>query len=136
MEIMEFRENPASGSRRVLLVEDDPVFRATLEEFLCNHGYQVITAGNGVDALEIYERERDALHMIVTDICMPEPEDGIGLIRSVRQADARLPIVVATGYDEYQIVNSTDHLNTMIFDKPFNFGQFHLYLDQIKNQEA
>lgn len=126
----------ASEPQQVLLVEDDPVFRATLEEFLCDRGYHVITAGNGTDALKIYERECDAIHLIVTDICMPEPEDGIELIRSVRQSDVKLPIVVATGYDEFQTVNSTDKLNTMIFDKPFNFGQFHLYLDQIKNQEG
>jgi CheY-like chemotaxis protein len=120
--------------KQVLLAEDDPVFRATLEEFLCNLGYRVITAGNGRDALKIYERERDAIDLIVTDICMPEPEDGINLIRSVRQSDARLPIVVATGYDEYQAVNASDKLNTMVFDKPFNFGQFQLYLNQINDQ--
>ncbi len=120
--------------QQVLLVEDDPVFRATLEEFLGDLGYQVITADNGPDALKIYDRDCDTIHLIVTDICMPEPEDGIELIRSVRQSDAKLPIVVATGYDEYQTVNSADKLNTMVFDKPFNFGQFHMYLDQINSQ--
>lgn len=126
-------EAKASEPRQVLLVEDDAVFRATLEEFLTDLGYHVMTAGNGPDALEIYEREGAAIHLLVTDICMPEPEDGIALIRSVRQSDARLPIVVATGYDEYQTVDASDRLNTMIFDKPFNFGQFQQYLNQIKD---
>ena len=118
--------------REVLLVEDDAIFRATLEEFLENLGYRVITADNAPDAWGIYQQKRGALHLMVTDICMPEPEDGIELIKSVRNDNANLPIVVATGYDEYQSVDASDKLQTMIYDKPFNFAQFHRYLDQIK----
>lgn len=128
------KQEEAGRPQRVLLVEDDPVFRATLQEFLDDLGYHVLTADNAPDAWAIYEREQGAIHLIVTDICMPEPEDGIELIRGVRRSDENLPIVVATGYDEYQLVDSTDKLHTMIFDKPFNFGQFHQYLDQIKIQ--
>jgi len=127
------QESKAGGLQRVLLVEDDAVFRATLAEFLGNLGYQVFTAGNGRDAWDIYQRE--AIQLIVTDICMPEPAEGIELIRNVRQSDAELPIVVATGYDEFQLVNAADRLNTVIFDKPFHFSQFQGYLDQLKPQE-
>lgn len=118
--------------QHVLLAEDDAVFRATLAEFMENLGYRVTTASNAPDALKLYRDLRGELVMMVTDICMPEPEDGIELIRNVRDDNPHLPIVVATGYDQYQAVDASDRLQTMIFDKPFDFVQFHRYLDEIK----
>jgi CheY-like chemotaxis protein len=79
----------------VLVVEDDPDQRSILEVLLRSSGYEIISAGNGCEALDLLARELPDL--MVTDLMMPKM-DGAELISRVR-ADARtrkLPILVLT----------------------------------------
>ena len=59
------------GWETVLLVEDDDAVRALAREVLHRHGYAVLEARHGVDALRVAERHRDAIHMIITDLVTP-----------------------------------------------------------------
>jgi CheY-like chemotaxis protein len=78
----------------VLVVEDDDIFRAMMEEMLRRDGHQVRTASNGAKAL--IEIERQAPELIITDILMPE-KDGIELITELSQRDSSVPIIAVSG---------------------------------------
>jgi two-component system, cell cycle sensor histidine kinase and response regulator CckA len=52
------KEHELWGSGTVLLVEDEPMVRTVAERALTRHGYKVITAANGEDALEVIERAK------------------------------------------------------------------------------
>ncbi|NNH72224.1 response regulator transcription factor [Nocardia uniformis] len=77
----------------VLVVEDDPNVRSTLDQLLRFEGYRVLLAANGLDALELLERDRP--DMAVVDVVMPEL-DGLSLCRLLRRRGDRLPILVLT----------------------------------------
>ncbi|MFL5318941.1 MAG: response regulator [Myxococcaceae bacterium] len=83
----------------MLLVEDDPVYRNSLERLLRHDGHEVLSAKDGNEALELLSNDLLlAPWVIVTDLKMPG-RDGSELIQSLRQsADwKRIPIVVMTG---------------------------------------
>ncbi|MFE0046974.1 response regulator transcription factor [Streptomyces albireticuli] len=87
-----------TGHRRtVLVVEDDPGVRSTLDQLLRFEGYRVLTASDGLEALGLLERERPDL--AVVDVVMPGL-DGLGLCRMLRRRGDRLPVLVLTARHE------------------------------------
>ncbi len=82
----------------ILLVEDDADSRGTLAAILLAEGYDVLTAGDGREALEMLARERPAL--IVLDLIMPGMDGWQFLQRLNRDDDfAMIPVVVASAAD-------------------------------------
>jgi len=80
---------------RVLLVDDERVLRVAIQRCLVRAGYQVLSADSGEEALEAL-REGKQFEAIVTDLRMPGIH-GSKLIRSVRELDAHVAVVVLTG---------------------------------------
>lgn len=88
----------------VLLVEDDPALRRYLEIVLQRAGYEVLTAGDGLEAMKFLLSDR--VDVVVTDALMPNL-DGYELCRFVRSSEhlAHLPIILLSALDPK---NSTD----------------------------
>ncbi|MDQ1336456.1 MAG: hypothetical protein QG552_3406 [Thermodesulfobacteriota bacterium] len=83
----------------VLIVDDDPSVRGTLEELLAYDNYDIVTAANGIEALEKLTKFQP--DVILSDVMMPEM-DGFSLCRHLR-ADpifAEVPIILVTGLDD------------------------------------
>jgi PAS domain S-box-containing protein len=79
-----------------VLVVDDEVYAAeAMMEYLFAHGYRVSMAGNGEEALELFDEE--PADIVVTDIRMPKM-DGHLLIKQLKQRNHDLPIIVVTGH--------------------------------------
>lgn len=78
---------------RILVVDDDKNTRLLLRAVLEAENYTVITAGNGVEALEIMDREH--IDLVVLDIMMPKM-DGYELTEALRSADNNLPILMVS----------------------------------------
>lgn len=82
------------SKRRILVVDDEPGIRQLLTDLLSAPGYEVVTAGNGHEAVErLQDSPFDA---IVTDLNMPGM-DGIGLLRWMKQNGRKEKVVVMTG---------------------------------------
>ncbi|MBK1719115.1 response regulator [Thiocystis violacea] len=79
---------------KVLIVEDDEIFRAMLEEMVRREGYQVSAVTNGNEALAAIERNPPDL--VITDILMPE-KDGIELIMDLARLGSQVPIIAVSG---------------------------------------
>ncbi|MEE8606164.1 MAG: response regulator, partial [Nitrospiraceae bacterium] len=88
----------SSGLPRVLVVDDEEVIAEELAEYLQLKGYDVATAGSGLEALEVH-RSRPA-DVVITDLFMPEM-NGNELIRRLRRTDPDLPIMVMTGHTTF-----------------------------------
>ncbi len=77
----------------ILVVEDDRDSRRLMETVLRRDGYQVFTAENGVQALEVMDREH--VDLIVLDVMMPQM-DGYEFSRTLREAEDMTPILMVT----------------------------------------
>jgi two-component system cell cycle sensor histidine kinase/response regulator CckA len=106
------------GSGTVLLVEDEPKVRGVAERALTRHGYTVITADNGEDALEIIARN-EPIDLLISDVVMPGM-DGPTMVREARQTRPDLKILFMSGYAEEQLRKSIDIENVNFLPKPFS----------------
>jgi two-component system cell cycle sensor histidine kinase/response regulator CckA len=63
---------PAGGAETVLLVEDEQSVRALIRRLLAGNGYTVLEAGGAGEALETARRHSGRIHLLLTDVVMPE----------------------------------------------------------------
>lgn len=83
----------------ILVVEDDPHARKLMVMVLQQNNYHPIPAKDGLDALEIMDHQQ--VDLVITDIMMPNM-DGFELVRTLREGDATLPILIITAKEAMQ----------------------------------
>ncbi|HVL06642.1 MAG TPA: PAS domain S-box protein [Acidimicrobiales bacterium] len=86
------------GRERILLVEDEKSLRVATARILTGHGYQVIAASDGVEALEFLDDEPD-IDVVVTDIAMPRMR-GDELARVIGERRPGTRVIMMTGYNK------------------------------------
>ena len=106
------------GTGTILLVEDEPMVRTVAERALTRHGYKVLTANNGEEALEIIGQGED-IALLISDVVMPVM-DGPTMVREARKSRPELPILFMSGYAEEQLRKSIDIANVAFLPKPFS----------------
>ncbi len=92
---------PAPNAR-VLLVEDEESVRALGQKMLERIGFQVTTASDGRQAVEVYGREGEMIDLVVLDLTMPHM-DGEETLRELKRIDPEVRIVMASGYSNHEI---------------------------------
>ncbi|MCM1569533.1 MAG: response regulator transcription factor [Roseburia sp.] len=85
------------GRYRILVVEDDKDIREGIEIYLKNQGYEVLTAANGKQGLEIIGQEE--IHLAVVDIMMPVM-DGITMLMKLRLENHEFPVIMLSAKSE------------------------------------
>jgi PAS domain S-box-containing protein len=91
------RGDPLGGNERILLVEDEKALRVATARILAGHGYEVIAASDGIEALEFLDEEPD-IDVVVTDIAMPRMRgDELARLITARRPGTR--VIMMTGYD-------------------------------------
>ena len=83
--------------RAVLFVDDDVIVLQSLERGLLDESYNKLFAKSSKEALEILQREE--VHVIVTDMCMPEM-NGLELLRTARKEHPEIIGIVLSGYEQ------------------------------------
>ena len=111
-------ENELWGTGTILLVEDEPMVRTVAERALTRHGYSVLSATNGEEALDIINRG-DEIALLISDVVMPLM-DGPTMVREARKSRPDLPILFMSGYAEEQLRKSIDIANVAFLPKPFS----------------
>jgi PAS domain S-box-containing protein len=87
-------EMPEGGT--ALLVEDNPEVAKVTEQMIEQLGYRVRRAGGAKEALEL--AEGTTFDLVISDIVMAGPMDGVGLAHTLRQRQPDLPVVLVTGF--------------------------------------
>ncbi len=115
------KENELWGSGTILLVEDEPMVRTVAERALSRHGYSVMTASNGEDALELLANS-ESVDLLISDVVMPIM-DGPTMVREARKTHPEMPILFMSGYAEEQLRKSIDIENVAFLPKPFSMQE-------------
>jgi len=90
-------EMPAFGSETILLVDDETRVREIAADLLAMAGYTVLTAGNGLEALEVYQQNRGEISLVILDLIMPKM-GGKQCLEELLKIDPDVKVLVATGY--------------------------------------
>jgi CheY-like chemotaxis protein len=91
-------QKPAGGRETILVVEDEPAVRRLTRVLLQRQGYTVIEAANGVEALRVRAEYRGPVHLLLTDMVMPEGVTGRELAERLQRAQPDLKVIFTSGY--------------------------------------
>ena len=101
---------PKGGNETILLVDDEEFVRDLAVRFLTSVGYNVITASNGREAIEIFERDKGKISLVILDLIMPEI-GGLQCMEELTRIDPKVRIIIASGFavdeDERKIIEAT-----------------------------
>jgi two-component system, cell cycle sensor histidine kinase and response regulator CckA len=90
-------ETPQGGTETILLVDDEETIRDVGRDLLESVGYQVITAGTGQDALEIYRARGDSIALVILDLIMPEM-GGKECLEELIKIDPEVRTLICSGH--------------------------------------
>ncbi len=102
---------------KILVVDDEKSTLSMFRLFLSAYGYTVLTAENGTEGLQLFEKEKPPI--VITDIKMPGV-DGIELLRRIKEVDEMTEVIMITGHGDMELavkaldLNATDFINKPI----------------------
>jgi two-component system, chemotaxis family, chemotaxis protein CheY len=106
--------------KHILLVDDDQLMHRLFQHHLQKAGYQMLSAMNGHDAIEVASRQHP--DVIVMDIMMPGI-DGLAVLRELKKADATksIPVIIITANSHVMAGKESETAGAAIFlTKPFS----------------
>ena len=113
---------------KLLLVDDEEGIRKVLGISLSDIGYQVFTAENGEQALEIFHRENPPI--VLTDIKMPGM-DGIELLQKIKHENPDTEVIMITGHGDMDLaIKSLKYQAIDFVTKPINDDVLEIALDR------
>ncbi len=90
---------PPLGNERILFIDDEAILADMGRELLETLGYSVVAETDPLKAVEIFERDKDAFDMVITDKTMPRMT-GFDVARKIRGIRADIPIILCSGFQE------------------------------------
>jgi two-component system cell cycle sensor histidine kinase/response regulator CckA len=109
----------ARGSETLLLVEDEEAVRRAACEFLTMCGYHVLEARDGLDALQLANAYKPAIHLLVTDVVMPRIS-GSQVAQQLAGSRPEMRVLYVSGYASPTLLRHGVHAGeTMFLQKPF-----------------
>lgn len=110
------------GTGAVLLVEDEPSVRRMGRAMLERLGFDVLEARDGMDALDGFRQNRDAVRLVLCDLTMPRM-DGWATLEALKQIDPDIPVILASGYDQaHAMAGDHDNPPQAFLAKPYQLS--------------
>jgi CheY-like chemotaxis protein len=114
------RASKEKGSATILVVEDQAPVRILIKAVLQQHGYEVIEASDGDQALALAERHPGRIHLLLTDVVLPGM-NGKELSDRLRKVRSDLKVLLVSGYAASVIVpGGAPGLGAAFLHKPFS----------------
>jgi PAS domain S-box-containing protein len=85
------------GTETILIAEDDTYVRDFIKEILTGYGYKIIEAFDGEDAIKVFNRHRDAIHLLILDVIMPK-KDGKKVYQEIKKICLDTKVIFISGY--------------------------------------
>ena len=111
------------GWETILLVEDEKTVRMLSKRMLVRAGYTVIEARHGGEALLLSEQHDKPIHLILTDVVMPEM-GGRELIERLLKTQPDVRVLLMSGYSDDAVLRASELLSNVTFlQKPFSYEE-------------
>lgn len=81
--------------KKILVIDDDPVFRLMVETFLKKNGFGTTSAGSGAEALRVLKKE--LFDIILIDLRLPD-KNGLDLLKEIKKEFPKIPLILMTGF--------------------------------------
>ena len=105
----------------VLLVDDDLIVLQVTTAMLSRLGFAVLSAMDGIDAVEVYRQHKEEIRLVLSDVAMPRM-NGWETLLALRQITPNVPVILASGYSEEQVMEGVHHEHPQAFlAKPYGF---------------
>lgn len=121
------------GMKRAMVVEDDPLLRLLIIDYLMELGIEAVEYADGASASRALESGVDA-DVLITDVSLPKM-DGSTLADAARRLRPQLPIMFTTGHTDFQWNNPSASYRSAIVGKPFGLDEFERSLGRLAAQE-
>lgn len=108
---------PLSGRETILLVEDDPAVRGSMQRLLCAGGYRVLEAAAGPEALKICRSHEGEIHLLLADVVMPGMS-GRQVAHQACTLRAGMRVLYISGYS-HAAAEDFNREPVVLFRKPF-----------------
>ena len=122
---------PAGHGELILLADDEQAIRDLVREGLIAHGYRVVAAANGEEALQLFRQHADQIRLVLTDNAMPVM-DGARTITEIRKLKPRLPVILASGEAPAEGLAQQDGVRMV--SKPFSLEDILALVHQILSE--
>ena len=107
------------GNGTVLVVEDEPAVRNGMTLMLKQFGFLVLSAEDGVEAVELFRQHRGEIGCVLCDLTMPRM-NGWDTLAALRKIAPGIPVILVSGYSEAQVMEgSHPELPNALLQKPF-----------------
>lgn len=91
---------------KVLVADDDASVRESLRKVLHSEGYEVVSAVNGAEAVELFRREQDRIDLLLVDLNMPL-KNGWATLDRLIEVNPSLPVLIVTGQpNQYELAEA------------------------------
>ncbi|MEI7809603.1 MAG: response regulator, partial [Verrucomicrobiota bacterium] len=113
----------SGGSETVLVVEDEMILREMARDFLVDCGYRILEAGSGREALRVWQQHRHEIHLLLTDMKMPEGISGLTIAEQMLQEKPGLRVIFTSGYsDDVVSAEFLARTNSRFLAKPYSYS--------------
>ncbi len=132
----QYREIPGKKvtplqARTILLVDDEDMLRESGKAILTRFGFNVITASDGVEAVEVYTKRSAEINCIIMDLSMPRM-DGLTALKKIRQVNPGIKVILCSGYNEQTAIgNYTGYGLAGFLQKPYEIEKLRKKLKDI-----
>jgi DNA-binding response OmpR family regulator len=116
----------------ILVVDDEELIRALLQEVLADRGFAVTMASTGAEAMTFLNRDGAGLGALITDINLPDGVTGWDVARRAREISETLPIIYITGASSCDW-SSKGVPNSFLLTKPFALARVVTVVSQLIN---
>jgi PAS domain S-box-containing protein len=93
------QESAWVGSGTILLVDDEEVLLSVTSKMLTRLGFEVLTARDGIEGLEVYQENRDEITCVIMDLTMPNM-NGEECFRELRRINGEVSVILCSGFNE------------------------------------
>jgi CheY-like chemotaxis protein len=95
------------NNETILIAEDEPALLMVASHALRISGYRVLSASNGIEALKLWEENRDTISLLVTDMKMPGGVSGLDLAQKIWAMAPLFKVIITSGYSQEMVENPT-----------------------------